>query len=195
MRLLDPTTTLNKLSAKKNNQLNLIQTIKRDVQMNDISLSNAEMNQAIALNKQLELKPIRYRWTAEDDMVLYEMMADGAPYEDIAFQLNRTKKSVEMRAFKLRQKLRQANLAGPSKVMSKRAPSKRKGVARRTVAKKKVATKKPAPSQPEKDSDIPYSGGALFEERMGHLMVLGAAGAAGAWLVLLLVALGVLQVI
>lgn len=160
--------------------------------MNDISLSVSELNQA---NEQLELKPIRYRWTAEDDMVLYEMMADGAPYEDIAFQLNRTKKSVEMRAFKLRQKLRQANLAGPSKVMSKRAPSKRKGVARRTVAKKKVATKKPAPSQPEKDSDIPYSGGALFEERMGHLMVLGAAGAAGAWLVLLLVALGVLQVI
>jgi hypothetical protein len=192
MRLLDPTTTLNKLSAKKNNQLNLIQTIKRDVQMNDISLSVSELNQA---SEQLELKPIRYRWTAEDDMVLYEMMADGAPYEDIAFQLNRTKKSVEMRAFKLRQKLRQANLAGPSKVMSKRAPSKRKGVARRAVAKKKVATKKPAPSQPEKDSDIPYSGGALFEERMGHLMVLGAAGAAGAWLVLLLVALGVLQVI
>lgn len=160
--------------------------------MNDISLSVSELNRA---SEQLELKPVRYRWTAEDDMVLYEMMADGAPYQDIAFQLNRTKKSVEMRAFKLRKKLRQANLAGPSKVMSKRAPNKRKGVARRTVAKKKVVTKKPAPPQPERDSDIPYSGGALFEERMGHLMVLGAAGAAGAWLVLLLVALGVLQVI
>ena len=34
---------------------------------------------------------------------------------------------------------------------------------------------------------------AMFEERMGHMMVLGAAGAAGVWLVLILLIIGAVQ--
>ena len=50
-----------------------------------------------------------------------------------------------------------------------------------------------APKKEAPEPEIVYSGGAMFEERMGHMMLLGAAGAAGVWLVLILLAIGLIQ--
>lgn len=125
--------------------------------------------------------PVRKRWTADEDVRLYELMADGVSYADIGKELDRSPKSVEMRAFTLRRKMRAAGMKGQSTVMTKRKPAKRK-------ASVKKAPKKEAPEQ-----EIVYSGGAMFEERMGHMMLLGAAGAAGVWLVLILLTIGLIQ--
>ncbi len=126
---------------------------------------------------------IQKRWTADEDVRLYELMADGVPYADIGKELDRSPKSVEMRAFTLRRKMRAAGMKGQSTVMTKRKPRKRK------PAKRKASVKK-APKKKAPEPEIVYSGGAMFEERMGHLMLLGAAGAAGVWLALILIGVG-----
>jgi hypothetical protein len=124
---------------------------------------------------------VRKRYTKEEDALIYDLMAKGKPYVEIGKALDRSSKSVEMRAHHLRKKLREAGLDGQSEVMTKRKPRKRK-----QVAKRKARTKKTEPK-------IVYSGGAMFEERMGHMMLLGAVGAAGVWLVLILLIIGLVQ--
>jgi len=130
---------------------------------------------------------VRKRWTADEDVRLYELMAEGASYAEIGEQIGRSEKSAEMRAFSLRRKMRAAGMQGQSSVMTKRKPRKRKP-AKRKASAKKVPQKKAPRAKPE--PEIVYSGGAMFEERMGHLMLLGAAGAAGVWLALILIAAG-----
>ena len=125
--------------------------------------------------------PVRKRWTKEEDVRLYELMAKGVSYVEIGKELDRSHKSVEMRAHLIRKKLRTAGMQGQSEVMTKRKPRKRRQVAKRKARAKKV------------EPEIVYSGGAMFEERMGHMMVLGAAGAAGVWLVLILLIIGAVQ--
>lgn len=125
--------------------------------------------------------PVRKRWTKEEDVRLYELMSKGVSYAEIGKELGRSAKAVEMHAHLTRKKLRAAGMEGQSEVMTKRKPRKRK-----QVAKRKPRAKKAEP-------EIVYSGGAMFEERMGHLMVLGAAGAAGVWLVLILLIIGAVQ--
>jgi len=127
------------------------------------------------------------RWTADEDVRLYELMSAGASYAEIGEEMGRTDKAVEMRAFTLRRKMRAAGMNGQSDVMTKRKPRKRKP-AKRKASVKKAPKKKAPPAKPE--PEIVYSGGAMFEERMGRLMLLGAAGAAGVWLVLILIAAG-----
>lgn len=130
--------------------------------------------------------PVQKRWTADEDVRLYELMADGVSYADIGKELDRSKKSVEMRAFTLRRKMRAAGMKGQSTVMTKRKPRKRKPAKRKASVKKVPKKKAPEP-------EIVYSGGAMFEERMGHMMLLGAVGAAGVWLVLILLTIGLIQ--
>lgn len=67
-----------------------------------------------------------------------------------------------------------------------------------TEAKKKRAPAKksnaaPKAKVPDNQKDLEYSGGAMFERRMGELLFIGAAGAAGIWLVLILIGIGVVQ--
>lgn len=135
--------------------------------------------------------PVRKRWTADEDVRLYELMADGVSYADIGKELDRSPKSVEMRAFTLRRKMRAAGMKGQSTVMTKRKPAKRKPTKRKASVKK--APKKRAPKKEAPEPEIVYSGGAMFEERIGHMMLLGAAGAAGVWLVLILLTIGLIQ--
>ncbi len=133
---------------------------------------------------------VRKRWTADEDVRLYELMSAGVSYADIGKELDRSPKSVEMRAFTLRRKMRAAGMQGQSSVMTKRKPRKRKP-AKRKASAKKVPQKKAPRAKPE--PEIVYSGGAMFEERMGHMMLLGAVGAAGVWLVLILLIIGLVQ--
>ena len=134
---------------------------------------------------------VRKRWTADEDIRLYELMSAGVSYAEIGEEMGRTDKAVEMRAFTLRRKMRAAGMKGQSDVMTKRKPRKRKPAKRKASVKK--APKKEAPKKEAPEQEIVYSGGAMFEERMGHMMLLGAVGAAGVWLVLILLAIGLIQ--
>lgn len=133
---------------------------------------------------------VRKRWTADEDVRLYELMSAGVSYEKIGEEMGRTDKAVEMRAFTLRRKMRAAGMKGQSDVMTKRKPRKRKPT-KRKASVKRAPKKKAPPAKPE--PEIVYSGGAMFEERMGRMMMLGAVGAAGVWLVLILLIVGFLQ--
>lgn len=133
---------------------------------------------------------VRKRWTADEDVRLYELMSAGVSYAKIGEEMGRTEKSVEMRAFTLRRKMRAAGMKGQQDVMTKRKPRKRKQT-KRKASVKRAPKKKAPPAKPE--PEIVYSGGAMFEERMGRMMVLGAVGAAGVWLVLILLIVGFLQ--
>jgi|TARA_R100000482_G_scaffold58992_2_gene21434 hypothetical protein len=133
---------------------------------------------------------VRKRWTADEDVRLYELMSAGVSYAKIGEEMGRTEKSVEMRAFTLRRKMRAAGMKGQQDVMTKRKPRKRKQT-KRKASVKRAPKKKAPPAKPE--PEIVYSGGAMFEERMGRMMMLGAVGAAGVWLVLILLIVGFLQ--
>ena len=133
---------------------------------------------------------VRKRWTADEDVRLYELMSAGVSYAKIGEEMGRTEKSVEMRAFTLRRKMRAAGMKGQQDVMTKRKPRKRKPT-KRKASVKRAPKKKAPPAKPE--PEIVYSGGAMFEERMGRMMMLGAVGAAGVWLVLILLIVGFLQ--
>ena len=133
---------------------------------------------------------VRKRWTADEDVRLYELMSAGVSYAEIGEEMGRTDKAVEMRAFTLRRKMRAAGMKGQSDVMTKRKPRKRKPT-KRKASVKKAPKKKAPPAKPE--PEIVYSGGAMFEERMGRMMMLGAVGAAGVWLVLILLLIGLFQ--
>ena len=133
---------------------------------------------------------VRKRWTADEDVRLYELMSAGVSYAKIGEEMGRTDKAVEMRAFTLRRKMRAAGMKGQSDVMTKRKPRKRKPT-KRKASVKRAPKKKAPPAKPE--PEIVYSGGAMFEERMGRMMMLGAVGAAGVWLVLILLIVGFLQ--
>jgi len=133
---------------------------------------------------------VRKRWTADEDVRLYELMSAGVSYAEIGEQMGRTDKAVEMRAFTLRRKMRAAGMKGQQDVMTKRKPRKRKPT-KRKASVKRAPNKKAPPAKPE--PEIVYSGGAMFEERIGRMMVLGAVGAAGVWLVLILLIVGLVQ--
>ena len=79
---------------------------------------------------------VRKRWTADEDVRLYELRSAGVSYAEIGKEMGRTDKAVEMRAFTLRRKKRAAGMNGQSDVMTKRKPRKRKPAKRKASAKK-----------------------------------------------------------
>ena len=139
--------------------------------------------------------PVRARWSADEDVLLYELMAKNKSYAEIGEIMGRTQKSVEMRAFSLRKKMRDAGMKGQSKVMSKNRPAKRKATAKRASPKKAPAKKAPTPKQeapkPEQPPSTPPN--SVFDKHTGELIMLSAAGAAGIWLILILLGIGFIQ--
>jgi|13_taG_2_1085334.scaffolds.fasta_scaffold01812_8 hypothetical protein len=134
--------------------------------------------------------PAMTRWSAEEDVLLYELMAKNKSYAEIGEIMGRTQKSVEMRAFSLRKKMRDAGMNGQSKVMSKNKPAKRKATAKKAPAKKAPAPKKEAPKPEQPPSTPPDS---VFDKHTSELIMLSAAGAAGVWLILILLGIGFIQ--
>ena len=139
--------------------------------------------------------PAMKRWSAEEDVLLYELMAKKKSYAEISEIMGRTQKSVEMRAFSLRKKMREAGMKGQSKVMSKNRPAKRKATAKKVTAKKAPIKKAPAPKKeapkPEQPPSAPPN--SVLDKYTGELIMLSAAGAAGIWLILILLGIGVIQ--
>ncbi|MGB1159543.1 MAG: hypothetical protein ACPG3V_09105 [Porticoccaceae bacterium] len=134
--------------------------------------------------------PVRARWSADEDVLLYELMAKNKSYAEIGKIMGRTQKSVEMRAFSLRKKMRNAGMQGQSKVMSKNRPAKRKATAKKASPKKAPAPEKEAPKPEQPPSTPPNS---VFDKHTGELIMLSAAGAAGIWLILILLGIGFIQ--
>jgi hypothetical protein len=134
--------------------------------------------------------PAMKRWSAEEDVLLYELMAKKKSYAEISEIMGRTQKSVEMRAFSLRKKMREAGMKGQSQVMSKKSPAKRKATAKKAPAKKAPAPKKEAPKPEQPPSTPPNS---VLDKYTGELIMLSAAGAAGIWLILILLGIGFIQ--
>jgi len=139
--------------------------------------------------------PAMKRWSAEEDVLLYELMAKKKSYAEISEIMGRTQKSVEMRAFSLRKKMREAGMKGQSSVMSKNRPAKRKATAKKVTAKKAPIKQAPAPKKeapkPEQPPSTPPN--SVLDKHTGELIMLSAAGAAGIWLILILLGIGFIQ--
>ena len=151
--------------------------------------------------------PAMKRWSAEEDVLLYELMAKKKSYAEISEIMGRTQKSVEMRAFSLRKKMREAGMKGQSNVMSKNRPAKRKATAKKVTAKKAPIKQAPAPKKEAPKPEQPPSlisgrpadiititpPNSVLDKHTGELIMLSAAGAAGIWLILILLGIGFIQ--
>jgi hypothetical protein len=109
------------------------------------------------------------KWSKQDDDLLYEMMQSGRTYSQIASALGRSLRSVENHAYQMRLERRRLGM-DDSDLYANRPPRKKR-------IQKTQPVMKADPIQPEIT-------GALFDKRIGDLLLYTAVFTGGCLLTL-----------
>ena len=123
-------------------------------------MSNRKSNNAVCNNM---------KWSKQDDDLLYEMMKSGRTYSQIASALGRSLRSIENHAYQMRLERRKLGM-DDSDLYANRPPRK-----------KRIQKAQPVMKAERIEPEIT---GALFDRRIGDLLVYTAVFTGGCFLTL-----------
>lgn len=115
-------------------------------------------------------------WSKADHDLMVALLKDGKTYIQIAKCLGRSVKAIEQHAYSTRTKLKQSGLS--QKQVNELIPTNFPPRKTNTPYNK---TSTPTP-EVTKDEPLIYSGGALFDRRVGDLLIACSACAVGIWM-------------
>jgi hypothetical protein len=114
------------------------------------------------------------KWTKQDNDLFYELMKAGKTYEQVASALGRSQRSVENHAYQMRKQRRKLGISDAD-LYASRPPRKKQG-----VNIDKIHQKFPKQSEPKAVE------GALFDKRIGNLLIWTAVFTGGCLLTLVI---------